>query len=69
MTSNNRTPLEAIEHDVFVTSEDARAFNRFIIWAFEEADVKLHDEFIKAAISTIIIYMEKYYGIGNEKIH
>lgn len=50
-------------------SSDIAAFHRFMLWAYEESDTNFEDEFLKAAIHTIIYYLTKHYNAGSERTH
>jgi len=49
--------------------KDILAFYRFMIWAYEEAENTLDDDFLKAAIHTIIYYLAKHYNTGSKTTH
>ncbi len=69
MARSELRPLETLEDQVFHNSQSAVALSRFMIWALEEAEMNLGDEFVKAAISTIIHHMEQNYGTQKDHAH
>lgn len=48
---------------------DILAFHRFMIWAYEESENTFEDEFLRAAIHTIIYYLDKHYDTDSGKTH
>ena len=48
---------------------DILAFHRFMIWAYEEAENTFDDDFLKAAINTVILYLAKHYNAGSGTTH
>ena len=69
MTSKTFSTLEIACTREDHKDEDILALYRFMVWAYEEADNTLDDEFLKAAIHTIIYYLSKHYEAGLKTNH
>jgi len=63
--STPKSALSSEDHK----DKDMLAFYRFMVWAYEEAENTFDDEFLKAAIHTIIYYLAKHYNAGSETTH
>jgi len=46
------------------TSGEAVHLARFMMWAYDEVNENLKDDFLKSAIKTILYYMSKKYGVS-----
>ena len=49
--------------------KDILALYRFMVWAYEEAENNLDDEFLKVAIHAIIYHLSKHYEAGRKTNH
>jgi hypothetical protein len=56
VTKNKKTCKE--------TSNEAVHLARFMMWAYDEVNENLKDDFLKSAIKTILYYMAKKYGVS-----
>lgn len=46
------------------TSDEAIHLARFMMWAYDEVNENLKDDVLKSAITTILYYMSKKYGVS-----
>lgn len=69
MNSTNVSGPKNIQTESGHKGADIVAFHRFMIWAYEEADTTFEDEFLKAALETIIYYLAKHHNVSSETAH
>lgn len=69
MNSTSNSALKSARTREGHKDKDILAFYRFMVWAYEEAENTFEDDFLKAAVHTIIYYLAKHYKAGSKTNH